>query len=122
MPSRLTHPSAQTASRTEADVEQIFGLVNLHRVPDVQSAEIPSDIHRNRAGGNRALQCPVGAGPGAIEMFADRLAEDAEGAASRRLSPMSSGRFPRQRVDRRQHDQNQNAIAVQAFASRSARS
>src|SRR5438876_208321 len=27
-------------ARAEADVEQIFGLVNLHRVPDVQSAEI----------------------------------------------------------------------------------
>src|SRR5258708_12169662 len=50
-------------SRAEADVEQIFGLVNLHRVPDVQSAEIADRYPPEPHGATRPPQSPIVTAP-----------------------------------------------------------
>src|SRR5439155_23231702 len=47
----------------EADVEQEFGLVHLHRVPDVQPGEIAGRDPPAPRGAERKLQCPVGIAP-----------------------------------------------------------
>src|SRR5207253_6491584 len=51
----------------EADVEQEFGLVHLHGIPDVQASEIaerdPPEARRRK----RAPKRPVGVGPDGID-------------------------------------------------------
>ena len=109
MPSRLT--SAQRPDgdvRAEADVEKIFGLVNLHRVPDVQSAEIAERYPPEARGADRAAEGPVDAGPIGIDDIGYRLARGRRCGVAIRLEPDIFGALAQQQVDRREHDQNQN--------------
>src|SRR5450759_4348891 len=93
----------------EADVEQIFGLVNLHCVPDVQSAEITERYPPEPRGADGAAEGPVDAGPIGIDDIGYRLAGRRRRGVSVRLKADVLGALAQQKVDRREHDQNQYA-------------
>ena len=99
----------------EADLEQIFGLVDLHRVPDVEAAEIAERDPPEARGAQRAAQRPVGPGPDRVDDVRARC-----GRFRRRrgvaVGPQADifGALAQQQIDRRQHHEHQMPIAVQA--------
>jgi len=92
-------------ARTETDVQKILGLVNLHRIPGVQSAEIAQRQPPEPRGPERPRQGPVDSRPFRIDDIGDRPHRRAGRDVAVRLKPNSSGRLPQQQIDRRQHDQ-----------------
>ena len=94
----------------EADVEQEFGLVHLHRVPDVQAAEIAERNPPEARGTQRAAQRPVGIGPHGIDDVRARCGRcrRRRGIAIRQQADLL-GALAQQQIDRRQHGEDQNA-------------
>ena len=60
-------------ARAETDVQKIFGLVNLHRVPDIQCAEITDREPPEARRAKRAAQGPVDVGPIGVDDIRDRF-------------------------------------------------
>src|SRR5262249_44491451 len=58
-------PDADTGA--ESAIQKIFGLVNLHRIPDVKPAEIAERDPPEPRRAQRTSERPVGAGPDRIE-------------------------------------------------------
>ena len=96
MPNRLTRPERPRRDRrAEADLDQVLGLVHLHRVPGVEAAEDTRGDPPEAGGAHGARQGPVDRRPGRVRRHCDALRRRPTplGAASPSgCSPMSSGR------------------------------
>ena len=106
-PRALTMPSAQAAyDRREADLDQVLGLVHLHRVPGEAATDEAAGDPPEARGAQRPRQRPVDRHPGRIDDV--RRAAPPPRRRARGCRRRAAGRCPaagagQQQVERRQH-------------------
>ena len=83
--------------------------MNLHRVPDVQSAEIAERYPPEPRCAHGAQQGPVDAGPIVIDHIGHRLARGRRRGIAVRPQPDILGTLAQQQIDRRQHHEDQDS-------------
>ena len=102
--------------RREADLDQVLGLVHLHRVPGEEAAEVAERDPPEARGAHGAAERPVDRGPRRV----DDVRRARRGGAARATrspsgsSPMSSGRRRSSRLSGDQHEQHEQAHGQQA--------
>ena len=97
--------------RAEPDLDQVFCLVDLHRVPGEHAAEIPHYDPPEAVRPNSATERPVHGDPGRIHDVRRPVAGRhlPRGAVAVRLEPKVFGPPPQQEVERRQQRQDEDA-------------